>query len=290
MAAMFLRKSSSPTKIGTSEIIKLLSSIVQGSGKGPLVFLILINELIATLEDCSIKAKLFADDVKLHSATIEMADAINLQTAPDSLSQLVKAREFSLSINKCCVLNIGKSRFSYNFHVDGISLPVVPKCVDLGITMASNLTFTDHINAIVIKAHQHANLIRRCSVVRDISLLMRACLVYVRPLVKRNSFIWSPHLIKDIKTVEWVQRRFTKILPGFKHLAYVDRLSRLNLPSFQLRRTHADLIMCYKIISGHIIVNTNEFLKPNRSSITYSHAYQLHKQYNHFLTRVSFSP
>jgi len=39
---------------------------VQGSGVGPLMFLIYINELIGVLEKFNIKLKLFADDVKLY--------------------------------------------------------------------------------------------------------------------------------------------------------------------------------------------------------------------------------
>lgn len=47
----------------------------KGSGTGQLMFLVLIKELIAVLESYGIKIKLLADDVKLYSAIIEMADA-----------------------------------------------------------------------------------------------------------------------------------------------------------------------------------------------------------------------
>jgi hypothetical protein len=59
-----------------SDIIKLLSGIIQGSRIGPLMFLIFINELIAILDSYKIKAKLFADDAKLYSAIIKSADII----------------------------------------------------------------------------------------------------------------------------------------------------------------------------------------------------------------------
>ena len=47
---------------------------------------------------------------------------------------------------------------------------------------------------------------------------MRAYLTYVRPIVERDSIIWSPYTAKDIKNVETVQRRFTKRLPGIRTL------------------------------------------------------------------------
>ena len=53
------------TKVGTamSDAVLLTSSVVQGSGIGPLMFLMYINELIYILEKYNIKVKLFADDV-----------------------------------------------------------------------------------------------------------------------------------------------------------------------------------------------------------------------------------
>ena len=53
-------------------------------------------------------------------------------------------------------------------------------------------------------------MIQRAFVSRDIDLLVRAYLVYVRPLVEYNSVVWSPYTIQDIETIERVQRRFTK--------------------------------------------------------------------------------
>ena len=50
-----------------SDVAQLLSGVVQGSGIGPLMFLIYINELINILENHGIKVKVFADDVKLLS-------------------------------------------------------------------------------------------------------------------------------------------------------------------------------------------------------------------------------
>ena len=56
------------TKIDFSlcDIADLISGIVHGSGIGPLMFLIYINELVSVLEQYNIKVKLFADDVKMY--------------------------------------------------------------------------------------------------------------------------------------------------------------------------------------------------------------------------------
>jgi len=88
---------------------------------------------------------------------------------------------------------------------------------DLGIVVSGDLSPTLHINDIVAKAHRRANLILRAFESRDVSLLLRAFLVYVRPLVEYNFVIWSPSTMKDISALESVQRRFTKRLHGLKN-------------------------------------------------------------------------
>jgi len=50
--------------------------------------------------------------------------------------------------------------------------------------------------------------------------LIKAFITYIRPLSETNSQIWSPHLLKDIRRIESVQRRFTKKLEGIHTLTY----------------------------------------------------------------------
>ena len=47
-------------------VADLLSGVVQGSGIGPVTFLIYIDELAKLLENIGVSAKLFADDVKVY--------------------------------------------------------------------------------------------------------------------------------------------------------------------------------------------------------------------------------
>ena len=44
-----------------SNIVMLYSGVVQGSGIGPLMFLVYINELIDVLERHNVKVKMFAE-------------------------------------------------------------------------------------------------------------------------------------------------------------------------------------------------------------------------------------
>jgi len=82
----------------------------------------------------------------------------------------------------------------------------------------------------------------------------------------------------DIVSIEKVQRRFTKRLPGLKNFTYQERLNRLNLVSLELLRLHMDLIVCYKMVFVLVSVHCTNFLQLGPSSHTGGHAYKLCKQ------------
>jgi len=65
-------------------------------------------------------------------------------------------------------------------------------------------------------------------------------------------------LKKDIETLEKVQRRFTKRIPGLKDLTYCHRLARLKVDSLDLRRVRLDLIFTYKLVFGLANLNLSD--------------------------------
>ena len=125
-----------------------------------------------------------------------------LQAAINALCQWADAWQLSISVEKSCVLCIGKTVTSTPMSINGASLPYVSSCPDLGVTDTSDLTPSVHINDIVFKAHQRANAIHRCFTLRNTDLLVRAYCVYVRPLLEYSSVIWFPHLKCDIEATE----------------------------------------------------------------------------------------
>jgi len=64
-----------------SEIAQLISGVVQGSGIGPLMFLIYVNKLIDILEKFGVTVKMFADDAKMYSRITDDIDVAQTTTA-----------------------------------------------------------------------------------------------------------------------------------------------------------------------------------------------------------------
>ena len=294
----FLTGRTHRTRVGSSlsPETDLISGVIQGSGIGPLLFLTFINELASIMESYGIKIKLFADDSKMYADIIEINDITRLQAALDHLVKWATTWQLQIAIDKCCVLNIGRSHLATStplsqptFTIHGQLLPVVRSCRDLGVIISDNLLPRDHINSIVAKASQRANAIMRCFLCRDTGVLLQAFKVYVRPLLEFCTPVWSPVLKKDITAIEQVQRRFTKRLPTLKELTYSERLHVLNLESLELRRLHLDLALCYQIIFGLVGLKSDDFFTFNSRSTTRGHQFKLLKQHSygvrcHFFT------
>ena len=71
--------------------------------------------------------------------------------------------------------------------------------------------------------------------------------------------VWSPVAVTLRNQLESVQRRFTKRLRGFQTLPYDERCALLGLDRLELRRLRADLILCYKIIRGLVLLSPDSF-------------------------------
>ena len=279
------------TRVGKtlSESASLCSGVVQGSGIGPLMFLIFLNELAAILEKHGVKVKFFADDVKIYSCITNNCDCDKLKNALQELAEWAKTWQLSVSIDKCYIVNIGCFETDdVNYCLNDTVLPTVKSCRDLGVIISNDLSPSLHINAVVAKAHQRANIILRCFLSRNITSLVKAFKVYVRPLVEYNSIIWSPQQKQHIECVERVQRCFTKRLPGMNHLSYDERLKCTGLQCLELRRLQFDLIWCYKIVFGLVNVDSSDFFHSNTCIITRGHPYKLYKQHCKKRNRAEF--
>ena len=81
-------------------------------------------------------------------------------------------------------------------------------------------------------------------------------------------FVWSPHHIYLINLIENIQRNFNKQLPGLYYINYNDKLSFCNLEPLELCRLHNDLIMLYKILHSHLIINMNNCIFVSQTNYT----------------------
>ena len=99
----------------------------------------------------------------------------------------------------------------------------------------------------------------------------------VRPHLEYANTVWSPYLAKDIRDLEAVQRRASKLVPSLKNLSYPDRLHKLRLPTLTYRRQRGDLIETYKILHQIYHIDPNHFFRRSATTRTRGHSLKLEK-------------
>ena len=85
---------------------------------------------------------------------------------------------------------------------------------------------------------------------------------------------FSPITLEEIDSIEQVQKRFTKFLPGCTHLSYCERLRYLELESLEARRLIIDLVFLFKIVSGRVPLAIDSFASYGNRN-TRGHRYKL---------------
>ncbi len=69
---------------------------------------------------------------------------------------------------------------------------------------------------------------------------------FMRPHMKYSFQAWRPWLRKDIKLLEDVQRRSTKLVKGLQDIEYEERAQLLNFDSLSCRMAKGDMILVNK--------------------------------------------
>ena len=124
-------------------------------------------------------------------------------------------------------------------------------------------------------ANRHIYLIRRCLLSKNLSCLTKAFAVLFRPLLEYCSPVWCPSYKYLADSVESVQRRFTKYLPGFSSVSYYERVKRFELDNLELRRLYIDLTLRFKICNGYVALDKNDFFVFNLLSRTRGHCFKI---------------
>jgi len=195
------------TRVGNSvsSMQNLSSGVIQGSCLGPLLFVIYINDIVKLFDEHCV-VKLYADDLKMYMYVNLPDCTTKFQGYLDRLATWSDAWQLTISCKKCSVLQVGKGGNNQVYCLASQPIAAADTVKDLGVYVDKHLKFADHIQHIVTNASKRASLIHKCFISKDTPTKVHAFTVYVRPLLDYASYVWSPHLFKDIRHV--TEKRF----------------------------------------------------------------------------------
>ena len=246
---------------------------------GPLLFLVYIDDVSDTLLSDGSALNLYADDMLLYKLVRSPEDFRHLQSDIDRISDWVSCNYLALNPNKCKTMMISRRRNSVQppqLILNGMPLEQVETFKYLGVLLSSELSWSAHIESICTKARKLSGLLYRRfygnvnqqSMYSLYSTLVRPHLEYAAP-------IWDPHLVKDVKKLENVQKFAMKMCSKQWDLGYQDLLELSQLLTLQNHRLYLKLCTLYKIIHGCFYFPPNASIcSPSRNNASLPLLYQ----------------
>ena len=253
---------------------EVTSGVPQGSVLGPLLFVIYINDLEIDLIS---RIGKFADDTKISRQVGCFRDAEILQDDLRKLDEWARNWQMQFNQDKCVVMHVGRCNSQFDYKLGNKLLNTTGKEKDLGVMVDSNMKFSEQCNSAITNANNTLGLIRRTIKNKSKSIIVRLFKGLVRPKLEYCVQAWRPFLKGDIKNLERVQRRATRLIHECRGLKYSDRLEVTGLTSLEDRRTRGDLIEVFKMVKGISKMDYKSFFKLDETSRTRGHKFKLIK-------------
>ncbi len=102
-----------------------------------------------------------ADDTKIGNSIADDRDGLNLQEDLRKISQWSERLEMPFNVNKCHILHVGTRNQKFYYEMNAVKLDSVQCVKNLGVSITSNLKFSQQCKDATIKASRILGFINR---------------------------------------------------------------------------------------------------------------------------------
>ena len=237
-----------------SAFVEVLSGVPQGSVLGPLLFLVMMEDIDDSVVHAIIKS--FADDTRAMMGIESSTDMVNLQNDLNQIYSWAKANNLQFNDLKFELMQYGDNESVKDSHqyLSSSSVPIESSSIvkDLGIKMSDDCSFKTHIDSVVDDAKSRAGWVLRTFKDRRPLTMLTLWKSMVLPKLEYCSQLWCPTKKGDILKLEDVQRCFVRKICFYDNgnINYWERLSELGLYSLQRRRERYRILYTWQIIEN----------------------------------------
>ena len=119
-----------------------------------------------------------------------------------------------------------QDKSKHPYHLSNTELKSINSCKDLGVHVSRDLSWSNHVDAIVNKANKVVGLLKRTVGSKNREIFSMLYKSLFRPILEYACPVWSPYLVKDKLAIEKVQRRAwrTMYIAKLEHTSASNRI------------------------------------------------------------------
>lgn len=264
--ANFLTDRQQRTRVGPyfSDWKNINAGVPQGTKLGPLLFLIMVNDLVVS--DNAVK---YVDDTTLWEIIPKDTQSC-LPSIVSECSDWALVNNMKINPSKTKELRVSFSFQSPLYApiiINDRVIDTVSEAKLLGVVISSDLKWNSHVDYVHKKAAKRLyglRLLQRNALPAEV--LLSVYCTYIRPIVEYACEAWHfnlPQYLSD--QIENIQKRALRII--FPALKYIDSMSRAKLTTLHERRS----VLCNRFFSNMISPSHKlNALVPPRNVLTYN--------------------
>ena len=232
------------------------SGVPQGTVLGPILFLLLINDIDQNIDGS--RVAIFADDTRVFRAISDVSCVEKLQDDLEMLYLWEKENNMQFNAKKFELL-----RYGGNEHVKMDTLYFTPnmdqiiedksELRDLGVIMSNDMKFSKHVSKICTTVRQKSGWVLRTFSCRQEFFMKLMWKSLLQPHIDYCSQLYfSPSNTGDIEQLENLQRNFTGKIPSVRSMNYWERLKHLRMRSQQRRLERYRILYTWKVLEERV--------------------------------------
>ena len=222
-----------------SSLTPVISGVPQGTVLGPVLFLLHISDIARDVSSSTSTSSYVDDTRAVRSIVDQGSDCQALQNDLASIYSWAEDVNMVFNSEKFECLRYwpkhSKPDFTYK-SPDGSVIEEKEHLRDLGVEMASDLSFNIHIANTVTSSNKLVGWALRTFRRRSKYLMLTIWKSLVQSKLDYNCQLWSPSDQSSIGNLESVARHFTAKIDGMDGLDYWERLQSFRLYSHERRR------------------------------------------------------
>ena len=196
--------------------------------------------------------RLFADDALAYMSVRNIEENTLFQVDLDCLSKWAEDNRMCFNVDTCetvCFNSRVDTKLEFLYSLSGKVLQQVDSFRYLGVVVANNFKWDEHIHQISNKAHQKLGMIKR--VPKKVKMI--SYLTLCTPTLEYACEAWDPYLVKHVDQLENIRRKAVRFICNVKgHDSITGARESLHIELLSERRKNSRIKLFLKILSKDV--------------------------------------